>query len=299
MRRLSSQELPELLAQIAGEEEDAGTRPAERTRRDLARLMARLGPALAASAHKAGAAAVASGRWLADVVVDAAPRLPVRDLTTLRRHHRGLEGEALADALVRNTVLTTTAIGAGGGALSTAKWFLPGTLLTVPIQLAVETAAVAAVEIKLVGELHEVYGVPVGGTPTQRGTAYALAWANRRGVNPLEPATMTTAFGLMARRRVQRRLIGSAGRGLGAVAPMMVGAVYAAQINRRQTQQLADALRGDLRRHRPLTGGLTGRMMSRVLSSSAPPVPAAVPLPAGGEPVPASAEPRRRWLRRR
>lgn len=296
MRRLSSQDLPEILARIAGEEEEAGSLPPERTRRDVARLMGRLGPALAVSAQKSGAAAVASGRWLADVIVDAAPRLPVRDLQTLRAHHHGLDGEALADALVRNTVLTTTAIGAGGGALSTAKWFLPGTLLTVPIQLAVETAAVAAVEIKMVGELHEVYGVPVRGTPTQRGTAYALAWANRRGVNPLEPATMTTAFGLMARRRVQRRLIGSAGRGLGAIAPMMVGAVYAAQINRRQTQQLADALRSDLRRHRPLTGGLTGRVVTRMLSASPQP---AVPV-SGSAPVPtASAQQRRRGLRRR
>lgn len=280
VRRLSASEqpgLPDLLARIAGEDERVDAQPAEQTRRDLARLMAQLGPALAASAHRAGAAAVASGRWLADVVVDAAPRLPVRDLATLRRHHAGLDGEQLADVLVRNAVRTTTAIGAGGGALSTAKWFLPGTLLTVPVQLAVETAAVAAVEIKLVGELHEVYGVPVAGTPTQRGTAYALAWANRRGVNPLEPATMTTAMGLVARQRVQRRLLGSAGRGLGAVAPMMIGAVYGARSNRKQTHALADLLRGDLRRHRPLTGGWAGSVVSRMLAPAASPQPDAVP----------------------
>jgi hypothetical protein len=297
VRGLSSQELPEILAQIAGEEERAGSEPPERTSRDVARLMGRLGPALAVSARRAGAAAVASGRWLADVIVDAAPRLPVRDLATLQAHHRGLEGEALADALVRNAMLTTTAIGAGGGALSTAKWFLPGTLVTVPLQLAVETAAVAAVEIKLVGELHEAYGIPVVGTPTQRGTAYALAWANRRGVNPLEPATMSTAFGLMARQRVQRRLLGSAGRGLGALTPMMVGAVYAARINRRQTQILADALRNDLRRQRPLTGGLAGRVVTKMLAGPATATAPAAALPAAPQPTPA--RPRRRLLRRR
>ena len=30
-------------------------------------------------------------RWVLDAVVDVAPRIPVRDLETLRRHHDGLE----------------------------------------------------------------------------------------------------------------------------------------------------------------------------------------------------------------
>jgi len=124
-----------------------------------------------------------------------------------------------------------------------------------------------------------------------------LAWANRRGVNPLEPATMSTAFGLMARQRVQRRLLGSAGRGLGALTPMMVGAVYAARINRRQTQILADALRNDLRRQRPLTGGLAGRVVTKMLTGPATAAPPVAALPAA--PQPTSARPRRRLLRRR
>ena len=36
----------------------------------------------------------------------------------------------------------------------------PPTLLTAPVQLAAETLLVAAIEIKLLAELHEVYGVP-------------------------------------------------------------------------------------------------------------------------------------------
>ncbi len=35
-------------------------------------------PELVASARRAGGAAVTSGRWLADTVLDVAPRLPVR-----------------------------------------------------------------------------------------------------------------------------------------------------------------------------------------------------------------------------
>lgn len=149
-------ELSELLGEIAAEEEPSR------------RVMAPLAVALARSARTAGAAAVTSGRWLADVVVDAAPRIPVRDLATLRQHHHGLEGEPLADALVRNAVLATATVGVAGGAVTAVKWTVPVTLVTIPLKLAVETAAIAVIEIKLVAELHEVYGVAVGGTGTQR-----------------------------------------------------------------------------------------------------------------------------------
>lgn len=243
----------EILGRIAADESPPG------------RLLGLLALALATSARKAGAAAVTSGRWLADVVVDAAPRIPVRDLETLRHHHKGLEGEALADALVKNAVLATAAVGVAGGAVTAVKWTVPVTLVTIPLQLAVETAAVAVIEIKLVAELHEVYGVAVPGTGTQRGAAYALSWANRRGVNPLEPATMTAALGVVARNRVQRRLASRAGRGIGTLAPLMLGAAYGAVSNRKQTVTLADSLRADLRRNRPLVGGLTGLAVSHLL----------------------------------
>jgi hypothetical protein len=250
---------PELLGRIAGDGQATG------------KVMGLLAAALVSSAAKAGSGAVASGRWLADVVVDAAPRIPVRDLATLRAHHPGLEGEALAEALVKTAKLATATVGVAGGALTAVKWTVPVTLLTIPVQLAVETAAVAAIEIKLVAELHEVYGVAVGGTGTQRGAAYALSWANRRGVNPLEPATMTVALGVVARQRVQRRLVGRAGRGIGTLAPLMLGAAYGAVSNRKQTVALADSLRADLRRNRPLVGGLTGLAVSHLLDPGARP----------------------------
>jgi hypothetical protein len=252
-------DLSDLLGEIAGEEVTP------------LRLLGPLTVALGASARKAGSAAVTSGKWLADVVVDAAPRIPVRDLATLREHHKGLEGEQLADALIRNAVLATASVGVAGGAVTAIKWTIPVTLLTIPLQLAVETAAVAVIEIKLVAELHEVYGVAVPGTGTQRGAAYALSWANRRGVNPLEPATMTAALGVVARQRVQRRLMGRAGRGIGTLAPLMIGAAYGAYSNRKQTIALSDSLRGDLRRHRPLVGGLTGLAVSHLLDPNTRP----------------------------
>ncbi len=233
----------------------------------FALLWAQLAAALLRSARTAGAGAVTSGRWMADQLISAAPHLPVRDLPTLRSHHRGLEGEALAESLVRNAIRSTSAVGVAGGALSAVKWFAPFTLITIPIQIAVEALAVAAIEVKLVGELHEVYGSPVRGTPTQRGLAYSTAWANRRGITSLDPKALPVGLGMVARQRIQRRLLVSVGRGTGTVAPMMLGAAYGGWVNHRTTQSLADALRSDLRRGRPLTGGLAGRVVQSVLAA--------------------------------
>ena len=260
------QELAEILGTIAGGGSSGSQsgRRGRRSARDWSRLMRQLGLAMVASGRRAGVAALTSGRWLADVVVDAAPRIPVRDLETLQAHHPGLQGEALADAVVASAVKATMAVGLGGGAVTGIQWTVPVTLVAIPVELAVEISAVAAIEIKLVAELHAIYGVPVHGSGTQRGAAYALSWANRRGVNPLEPATMTAALGVVARRRVQRRLLVRAGRGIGTLAPLMLGAAYGAYSNRKQTLMLADSLRGDLRR-RPMMTALTGHAVSRLL----------------------------------
>src|SRR5205085_8462426 len=88
----------------------------------------------------------------------------------------------LAGELIRNAARTTAAIGATTGALAGAEELSPPTWLALPVELVVETLAVAAVEMKLVAELHEVYGRPVPGRGSDRGLALARAWAERRGV---------------------------------------------------------------------------------------------------------------------
>ena len=49
-----------------------------------------------------------AARLLADLLLEAVPHIPVRDLDTLVEHHHGLTGEALADALVKNATRATT-----------------------------------------------------------------------------------------------------------------------------------------------------------------------------------------------
>src|SRR6187549_1357895 len=57
----------------------------------------------------------AAVRWVSDAVGDITPHIPVRDLETLKRHHDGLDGDQLAERLVRNAARVTAGIGAAGG----------------------------------------------------------------------------------------------------------------------------------------------------------------------------------------
>ncbi|GAA3343455.1 hypothetical protein GCM10020358_42770 [Amorphoplanes nipponensis] len=68
-------------------------------------------------------------RWMADVVADVAPHVPVRDRATLRRHFDGLDGDALAERLVRNAALATAGVGAAGGGVASLEWVAHPTLL--------------------------------------------------------------------------------------------------------------------------------------------------------------------------
>jgi hypothetical protein len=205
------------------------------------------------SMRAAGARAVASGRWLADTLVDAAPRVPVRDRALLEQQHPGLRGDALAEELIRAASRATGAMGAAAGALIAVEELSPPTWVVIPLELVVETLAVAAVELKLIAELHEVYGRPVPGRGRERGLLLARAWADGRGVQPpalTTPAGMTTLLGVGARRQVvqmvRRRLVRRTARSFAALAPMLAGAVAGAELNRRGTRALAESVRRDL-----------------------------------------------------
>lgn len=242
-------QIAELVGRLSGDEElDRETR---------GRLLARLARLMAGRARKAGVKGLAGGRWLADLFADVAPHIPIRDLETLRRHHTGpagesLSGERLADSLVRVAANTTTAVGAAGGALAAVEFAAPPLLLTAPAQVAAEALVVAAVEMKLIAELHEVYGVQVPGTGTARAAAFASGWARQRGINPLEPGSVTYAMGAAAKAALRKRLLRTAGRSFTTMGPFLTGAMAGAALNRTATKRLAESVRKDLRR---ITGG--------------------------------------------
>lgn len=219
--------------------------------RERASLVGRLAAALG-RATRTGRLGTAFGvRWVADQLVDVAPRIPVRDLPTLSAHHGGLLGEELADSLVRAAARNTAAVGAGGGALAAVPAALPVTLLTAPVKLGAETLAVAAIEVKLVAELHEVYGQSVPGSGAQRAGAYIQAWADRRGVDASSFAGLRDVLNTAAKRRLRARVAGRIGRNLTTLGPLLSGALAGGWVNRGETRKLAEAVRADLRRRTP------------------------------------------------
>lgn len=190
--------------------------------------------------------------WVADMVVDVAPRIPVRSAERLREHFSGLTDMQIAERLVRNAARTSAGIGIVGGGVSSIQWAAPPTLLTAPALLAAETVAVVAVEIKLIGELQELYGQPVAGGHAERAISLLQAWAGRRGVSLMVPGRGVAAvLGTAARHELRDRLVRRFGRNLTTLGPVFTGAAVAAWLNRRATLHLAEEVRKDLARKRP------------------------------------------------
>ena len=125
------------------------------------------------------------------------------------------------------------------------------TLLAAPVQIAAETLVIAAIEIKLIAELHEVYEAGIAGSPSHRAAAYLQSWTNRRGIDPFAPGGLRLSVGVAARRAIRRRLVRRAGRNLSTLGPMMSGALAGSVLNHRETRKLGEEVRADLQ---PRTG---------------------------------------------
>ncbi|MCW3842699.1 hypothetical protein ONA70_21605 [Micromonospora yasonensis] len=188
-------------------------------------------------------------RWMTDTVAEVAPHVPIRDLATLRRHFPGLDDDELAERLIRNAARATAGVGAAGGGVAAVEWTVTPTLLSAPVLLAAETVAVIAIELKLIGELHEVHRVPLPTGGSQRAVALVQSWAGQRGINPMMPGVGVSAvLGTAARRELRDRLLRRFGRNLTTLGPFLTGAAVAGYLNRRATRALAEQLRKDLRR---------------------------------------------------
>ncbi|BAU86602.1 hypothetical protein SLA_5733 [Streptomyces laurentii] len=213
----------------------------DRLRIDSARI-----EAVRRGVQRGGQGAKAGLGYLADRVIDIAPRVPVRDLQTLRRQFPGLGPEQIADKLVNGAARASATVGAGVGAAAMLP--VPPAL---PAELATEITGVAAIELKLIAELHELYGVRPPGTLTQRSTAYLTSWSEERGLDPGNLATSLTtvnaAFGGQLKRELRQQIMRRTVRNVPNLTPFLVGAAVGAVMNRRDTRKLAARIRKDLR----------------------------------------------------
>ncbi|MGW5468759.1 hypothetical protein [Streptomyces chartreusis] len=193
--------------------------------------------------RRGGSRARAALGYLADRIIEIAPRIPVRDLAALRRQFPGLGPEELADKLVAGAANASSTVGAGVGAAA----MLP-VPPAMPTELAAEITGVAAIELKLIAELHEVYGVRPPGGLKDRSTAYLSSWSEERGIDPMKPTTINVALGGQMKRELRQQIMKRMVRNLPNLMPFMVGAAVGAVMNRRDTKKLAARIRNDLRK---------------------------------------------------
>ena len=159
-------------------------------------------------------------RWMADTVADVAPHIPVRDLETLRRHFPGLDGDALAERLIRNAARATAGDRRGRRRRRRRR---------------VGRHADPALRAGAAGRRDRGRGRgrdqadrraarglrrPVPGSGSQRAVALLQAWAGQRGVNPLVPGVGVAAvLGTAARKELRDRLLRRFGRNLTTLGP--------------------------------------------------------------------------------
>ncbi|MFF4757630.1 hypothetical protein [Streptomyces sp. NPDC001292] len=236
------------LASVSGRGDPAvpagGSAPVARRQAAAIRHRARKAGEVARNGARVGGGhARAALSYLTDRVIDMAPRIPVRDLTTLRRQFPGLGPEQLADRLVAGAAGASSTVGAGVGAAA----MLP-VPPAMPAQLAAEVTGVAAIELKLIAELHEVYGARPPGNLKARSAAYLSVWSHERRIDVWNPSTIDLALGGRMRRQLRRQIMKRTARGLPKLTPFMVGAAAGAVMNRRETRRLAARIRADLRK---------------------------------------------------
>jgi len=180
--------------------------------------------------------------WLTAQVVAMGPRLAIRDQATLRAQFPGRSDEEIAGLLIERAAAASAAVGGATGA-----WAALPVLPAFPAEVAAETLAVVGIEIKLVAELHEAYGVPASGTAADRARAYIGAWAHRRGFFMVPGGVLLVAGSPMA-RQLRRRLAARVRRSTFSLSPLFTGAVAGVLLNRRETRRLGRDILEDLRR---------------------------------------------------
>lgn len=198
---------------------------------------------LKVGARKSGDRARAGLAYITDRIIEIAPRIPVRDLAALRAQFPGLGPEQIADKLVAGAANASSTVGAGVGAAA----MLPAPP-AMPAELAAEITGVAAVELKLIAELHEVYGARPPGNLRQRSSAYLDSWSGERGIDVTRPSTINSALGGQLKRQLRQQIMKRMVRNLPNLMPFLVGAAVGAVMNRRDTKHLAERIRKDLRR---------------------------------------------------
>lgn len=205
---------------------------------------------VAAGAKNGGKGAVVGTGFLAELLTTTAARLPLRDKATLFEQHPGSDTEGLADGLELAAARVSAAIGAAVGGIAAAEWVATPSLIAVPVELAAETLLVAAVELKLVAELHEIYDARPAGELGDRAGAYLRSWTTQRGLRTDgQTSGLAAQLAAAGTTALRKRITGRLTRNLGSFLPFLAGAVIGGRTNFSGTRKLSSRLRADLATH--------------------------------------------------
>jgi hypothetical protein len=239
------------LQAAAGRTTSAVTSAAGRTTSAVTNAAGRTTSAVTNAAASARRGAGSAGRsvtsglnWLTAQVVAMGPRLRIRDQAALRAQFPGQTDDEIAQRLIERAARAAAAVGGTTGA-----WAAFPVLPAFPAEVAAETLAVVGIEVKLVAELHEVYGMGAQGSGPERARAYIGSWASRRGIYQVDGGLLLIAGSPLA-KQLTRRLAVRVRRSTFALAPLFTGAVAGAVLNRRETRRLGREIRDDLRQRR-------------------------------------------------
>ena len=243
----SEQEVAEIVGRLA--------EPGDLERAERRRLLGRLTKSLAAGASKAKASGSGRSRWLADVFMAVAPRIPIRDLplfpSTTRAspprrwpttsyaprqgHHDGRRHRRSRSRRPSSPPRRSCS------PPPRSSWPRPSWSPRSRSSSSPSCTRSTASRCPA--------AAPSGRWPSP------TAWSKQRGVDPLSPASVTIALGAATKTAMRNRLMRTLGRHMTTLGPFLTGAVAGGFLNRSATRKLSEAVRADLRVHRALPPG--------------------------------------------
>ena len=249
----AARQAAEVAVELSEQEQAPDPRRLVRALRGVARSANRVAGSARRGAGTAGRGAASLLNWLTAQVVAMGPRLRVRDQATLRAQFPGRSDEEIGELLIDHAARAAMAVGGATGA-----WAALPVLPAFPAEVAAETLAVVGIELKLVAELHEAYGVS-GHRQLRRAGARVPGGLGAPARLLQVPGGLLLAAGSPLARQLRRRLLARVRRSTFSLAPLFTGAIIGATLNRREMRRLGRDIVADLRRGPVVRAEAVGR----------------------------------------
>lgn len=192
-----------------------------------------------------------SGYGIADALLALAPKIPVRKKEEFVKRYGTQDANQLATYAIVSASRVSAGIGGATGAMANASLLSPPTWLALPVEIVAETVLIAMVEIRLIAELHEIYGVALDHDEETRAQQLLATWSSRKGVDIASLGAITpvlSARGIKATlmRSIRRRILARSAKNVSSAVPFLIGAGLGAAINRKSTRTLGLAIKREL-----------------------------------------------------